>query len=563
MWLVLSSASARYGCSLKREYISHENNTWMTHSQALRAREAEIRWALALRTCRCCCRAGGRYQYERTDSVGSPGLERYHDPKRILIIDATNILFKAYRDASLMGLKEEDRVPVVAVFDYWIEFLKSFVQVDAVLCVFDNPKNSNTNINSPDYLKRRKRRQSEKRRNAQQNSRETQKWAKAKKNSLWPFLKLIQSKGKLWSYIISQEGVEADEAIGRILRLQRFGNGTGADDGFLSDSPNRNACNTQISSNGGVKRNRNVFFFVASGDSDMQQHICDMAAWVQVLPSPTVQAPCGIEIMTREAFPYEFDPKYYQDFLVLVGKKEASIGGIGIGAKTAAKLVKQYGTVQCILEKAGHLAGLDRKTKEVLNSETSRMKIQRNIRIFKQCTEGAIAKFTDIEEAQVFDDLLCVTNDKSGPPPSYILNLHPLYYLRWKQIENHANNLCKYLQEAMGEAYEVRTQIRSNQDAVTPSGHVNVRRLQTGESNTLSILIVSCSSNTLIHKKDDRNMHITEMIELGLNQGHNVYDPFQVLKPPDLARHARLLRKAGMAVQIFPTFYIESELNMM
>lgn len=148
---------------------------------------------------------------------------------------------------------------------------------------------------------------------------------------------------------------------------------------------------------------------VASGDSDMQQLLSPRVSWLHLAQAPSLQHPLGLELVTAEAFERQhgFPPAAYPEWLAFVGgrsggwgkeswcqqrcrkggpalqaelpdsptnpattmalrwmlplagKRDASIGGAGTGATTAAKLLRRYGSIAGIEAAAerGELAG--------------------------------------------------------------------------------------------------------------------------------------------------------------------------------------------------------------
>jgi hypothetical protein len=62
-----------------------------------------------------------------------------------------------------------------------------------------------------------------------------------------------------------------------------------------------------------------------------------------LLQVASAQYPSGLKLHTAAAFQqeYGFHPRAYPDFLALVGKKEASLQGVGIYAKLAKTLLSK------------------------------------------------------------------------------------------------------------------------------------------------------------------------------------------------------------------------------
>lgn len=102
-------------------------------------------------------------------------------------------------------------------------------------------------------------------------------------------------------------------------------------------------------------KERGVYSIIATGDMDTLQLVDD---WVRVTFARSPRRG-EFEYFDRDAViaRYGFEPQHLVDFKALVGDTSDNIPGIaGIGAKTATKLIEQYGTLEDILAHADELA---------------------------------------------------------------------------------------------------------------------------------------------------------------------------------------------------------------
>jgi DNA polymerase-1 len=102
-------------------------------------------------------------------------------------------------------------------------------------------------------------------------------------------------------------------------------------------------------------KERGVYSIIATGDMDTLQLVDD---WVRVTFARSPRRG-EFEYFDRDAViaRYGFEPQHLVDFKALVGDTSDNIPGIaGIGAKTATKLIEQYGTLEDILAHASELA---------------------------------------------------------------------------------------------------------------------------------------------------------------------------------------------------------------
>ncbi len=127
--------------------------------------------------------------------------------------------------------------------------------------------------------------------------------------------------------VIEEEGIEADDVIGTLAK--RFGEA-------------------------GMK------VIIASGDKDLMQLVSDRVLMVDTMKDISYDIE-GV----RERFGVE--PDRVADILGLAGDTSDNVPGVpGVGEKTALKLVRQFGSLEGVLENSGKVTGkgLSRKLKE-------------------------------------------------------------------------------------------------------------------------------------------------------------------------------------------------------
>ena len=117
--------------------------------------------------------------------------------------------------------------------------------------------------------------------------------------------------------ILCVEGVEADDVIGTLCRQAA---------------------------------NAGMDVLVSTGDKDMAQLVNDKVTLVNTMTG---------SILDRDGVKEKFDvyPEQIIDCLALVGDASDNMPGVPkVGAKTAAKWLNEYGTVENIIEKAGEIS---------------------------------------------------------------------------------------------------------------------------------------------------------------------------------------------------------------
>ncbi|KAG7673188.1 hypothetical protein KSW81_006402 [Nannochloris sp. 'desiccata'] len=341
-------------------------------------------------------------------------------PSDILLIDATNILSRAAIDAKRCS--------------------------DVSMGVSGGNRKQQ---NSEDYLRRRRRRRRQKDLHTSGPS------PNSNAGKLKPFIETIESiDGGI--ALLSGGGYEADECIGAVCALFKDAN-------FLS-AQRQNAITTTTTTGKGSSP---LSIIIASGDSDMQQFLTPTISWLHIASLPTLIAPSALSIVTETSFysKNKFPPSAYANYLALVGKKEASIGGVGIGSSLAAKLLKQFHSIEGIEQAAqqGSLQGWPPAVDAVFlnkneaSSAAVSTQLERNREIFSSITNPeavltsaqrekllaqAAARFFSIPSRSREEGRALV----AATAPSSGLGLvwhHPLHAIRWLQAGPLAQNLAQ------------------------------------------------------------------------------------------------------------------------
>ena len=153
---------------------------------------------------------------------------------------------------------------------------------------------------------------------------------------------LLEAVPALGLPLLRIEGVEADDVIGTLCR-QCAGNG--------------------------------MHVLVSTGDKDMAQLVGDNVTVVNTMT--------GI-VLDREGVKKKFDvyPEQIVDYLALVGDSSDNIPGVPrVGAKTAARWLNEYGTVDAIIANADKVGG---KVGESLRENVNQLKLSRELATIRQ-----------------------------------------------------------------------------------------------------------------------------------------------------------------------------------
>src|SRR5690606_23537057 len=96
---------------------------------------------------------------------------------------------------------------------------------------------------------------------------------------------------------------------------------------------------------------------ISTSDKDMAQLVDGQITLVDTMPRPGRDASQPIDAEAVKA-KFGVGPERIIDYLALVGDTTDNIPGVkGVGAKTAAKWLEQYGSLDALIEKADEIKG--------------------------------------------------------------------------------------------------------------------------------------------------------------------------------------------------------------
>lgn len=186
-----------------------------------------------------------------------------------------------------------------------------------------------------------------------------------------------------------------------------------------------------------------VHTYVASGDSDLQACLAPNTSWMEILPYPTKTSPGGLVIHGLEDFRWRsyFTPSQYGVFLALRGKE--AVKGVGLGERTAAKLVRTFGTVEKMLEAgrgdAGLLTSWDVSVRRALTEDARREQLATNAAVF----EFLLGTENDAVADKVAGDVAALVEKRGGSHYSGGENLHPMFSLHLDRIRLGAKQMME------------------------------------------------------------------------------------------------------------------------
>ncbi len=128
---------------------------------------------------------------------------------------------------------------------------------------------------------------------------------------------------------------------------------------------------------------------VSTGDKDMTQLVGDNITLVNTMSGT---------VLDRKGVKKKFDvyPEQVIDYLALVGDSSDNIPGVPkVGAKTAAKWLKEYGNVESIVENAGEIKG---KVGESLREHLDRLQLSQDLATIRQDVELPVGP-TDLKRS--------------------------------------------------------------------------------------------------------------------------------------------------------------------
>ncbi len=179
----------------------------------------------------------------------------------------------------------------------------------------------------------------------------------------------------------------------------------------------------------------------------MQQYLTSTISLLDIAPLPTLASPSALSSVTETSFlsKNNFPASAYTDYLALVGKKEASIGGVGLGSSLATKLLAQFHSIEGIEHAAqqGILKGWPPVVKAIFlkNEATAGGQLERNREIFTSVTDPEIVLTSEQREkllaARKKNYRTTTTTENNNKIMSdaavALAWQHPIYALRWLQ----------------------------------------------------------------------------------------------------------------------------------
>lgn len=135
------------------------------------------------------------------------------------------------------------------------------------------------------------------------------------------------------------------------------------------------------------------------------------------------------------------------------GKKEASIAGASVGARTAAKLLGRYGGLEGVLSAAaaGELRGWGSAARQLLEDSSAsgpgqrEALLRRNLQLFEVNADPSVvaprgwqrltAALRRVQQDAVSDGGASRSGSNSGALPSQLVWQHPVHARRWRQLQ--------------------------------------------------------------------------------------------------------------------------------
>jgi DNA polymerase I len=219
----------------------------------------------------------------------------------IFLIDGYNLVFRSYY--GIRELRRSDGFPTNAIHGWMktLGYLMNRKDCDRMIVFFDRGADEREEL-MPEY---------------KQNRSETP----ADLELQVPIIKELT--GLMGLQIIEKDGVEADDLIGAYAKQYA-----------TAELP----------------------IMIVSADKDLAQ--CLEADVLQLLPPPTANPRIGWRILKKDGVFEKFGVHSEQiaQYLALVGDTSDNIPGIpGVGPKTAAKWLNEYGSLETIIEKANYI----------------------------------------------------------------------------------------------------------------------------------------------------------------------------------------------------------------
>ncbi|MBO9506764.1 DNA polymerase I [Thalassospira sp. A3_1] len=244
-----------------------------------------------------------------TDSAPSTG----KSPRRVVLVDGSGFIFRAFH--ALPPMTSPDGTPVNAVYGFCTMLMKlrENTKPDHMAVIFDTKGKSFRNDFYPEYKAHRP----------------------PPPEELVPQFGLIRDATRAFNLpSIELEGYEADDLIATYARQAEA---EGSD------------------------------VIIVSSDKDLMQLVTDRVQMFDAMKNRTIGAP---EVLEKFGVP----PDKVIDIQALAGDSVDNVPGVpGIGIKTAAQLIDEYGDLDGLLERAGEIKQPKRREKLIENAELARI----------------------------------------------------------------------------------------------------------------------------------------------------------------------------------------------
>lgn len=244
-----------------------------------------------------------------TDSAPSTGKA----PRRVVLVDGSGFIFRAFH--ALPAMTSPDGTPVNAVYGFCTMLMKlrEDTKPDHMAVIFDTKGKSFRNNFYPEYKAHRP----------------------PPPEELVPQFGLIRDATRAFNLpSIELEGYEADDLIATYARQAEA---EGSD------------------------------VIIVSSDKDLMQLVTDRVQMFDAMKNRTIGAP---EVLEK----FGVTPDKVIDIQALAGDSVDNVPGVpGIGIKTAAQLIDEYGDLDGLLERAGEIKQPKRREKLIENAELARI----------------------------------------------------------------------------------------------------------------------------------------------------------------------------------------------
>ncbi len=234
-------------------------------------------------------------------------------PQKLLLIDGSGFIFRAYH--SLPPLLRSDGTPTGAVYGFVNMMLKLIegTQADYMAVIFDAGRQTFRNRIYPEYKAHRP----------------------PPPDDLIPQFPLVREATHALNLpCIELAGFEADDIIATYTRLAH---------------------------------ERGMEVVIVSSDKDLMQLICDGVSMVDGMKQKTIGHD---QVMEKFGVP----PEKVHDVLSLIGDSSDNVPGVpGIGPKTAAELITQFGNLEGVLTRTGEVKQQKRRETLEQNSDKARL----------------------------------------------------------------------------------------------------------------------------------------------------------------------------------------------